>query len=115
VDRNNFYIFLVTNNGVGAILKKADGEYEELESEDIEGVKSNKLNHISAVCNGEDLELYVNGDLVLSTSDSDFAKGRSGCSSATAAPAGPMFSSITSSSARYKNPGLTKKAPCGAF
>jgi dipeptidyl aminopeptidase/acylaminoacyl peptidase len=78
VDRDNFYIFFVSNNGIATIMKKVDGDYRELKSDRIDGVKSNQLNHIAAICKGEDLELYVNGDLVLSDSDSDFAKGEVG-------------------------------------
>jgi hypothetical protein len=77
-DRENFYVFLVSNDGEGVIFKYEDGEYTGLSNdvlESIDGVNGDELNHIAVVCSGRDLELYVNDELVLSASDSAFKNG----------------------------------------
>jgi hypothetical protein len=80
-NRDNFYVFMITNDGQAIIFKIEDGDYEGLSSkylEDVDGINSNDWNAISAVCDGEDLELYVNDELVASASDSSFKKGEIG-------------------------------------
>jgi hypothetical protein len=77
-DRLNFYAFLVSNDGEGIIFKYEDGDYEGLSSdrlEDIQGVHPDALNHLAVLCRGEELELYVNGELVLSATDTSFRDG----------------------------------------
>jgi hypothetical protein len=57
-NRDNFYVFMITNDGQAIIFKIT--------------------NSIAAVCDGEDLELYVNDELVASASDSSLKKGQVG-------------------------------------
>jgi hypothetical protein len=78
-DNQNFYGFNITSLGQALIYKYEEGEYVGLSAdsyEDVEGIKSDDVNQLAAVCSGEELELYVNGDLVASATDSSFSKGQ---------------------------------------
>ncbi|MBN1438361.1 MAG: hypothetical protein JW929_03040 [Anaerolineales bacterium] len=79
VDRNNFYLFAMTADGYAIIEKKEDGEYSGIsgdEFEEVDGIDPNGVNQVSVVCRGEELELYVNGNLVLSATDDSFEEGQ---------------------------------------
>ena len=77
-DKNNFYGFEISSMGSALIYKFEGGDYVGLSSdylEDVDGINPDDWNRIIAICNGESLELYVNGDLVASASDSSFSDG----------------------------------------
>jgi hypothetical protein len=78
-DNENFYGFDISSLGMALIYKYEGGEYIGLSAdgyEDVDGINPGDVNLLVAVCSGEDLELYVNGDLVASATDSSFAKGQ---------------------------------------
>jgi len=78
-DSNNFYALEVESAGKALIYKFEDGDYVGLSAdhfEDVDGINSDDWNKIVAVCNGENLELYVNDNLVASASDSSFSDGQ---------------------------------------
>jgi hypothetical protein len=81
VDNNNYYIFIVTNDGKGVIIKNEDDKFSGLSGEGykkINGIVPDGMNHITVHLKGKNLELHVNGALVLSASDSSFKEGRVG-------------------------------------
>lgn len=71
------YYFLISSDGYYAIAKGTETGYEWLvdftESDAIK--QGNNTNHLRAVCNGTQLSLYVNGQLVAKAGDSDFSSG----------------------------------------
>jgi hypothetical protein len=77
-DKNNFYAMEVTSSGYALIYKFEYGDYYPLSSDkwaEVDGVNPDDMNKIVGICNGEDLELYVNDELVASASDSSFSDG----------------------------------------
>lgn len=91
-DSDNFYILMVTAQGEAAIRKQEGGEFylisgdEWLVSDVINpGLASNSL---EAVCEGDNLALYVNGILLLETTDNSFAEGDVGLAAGTFGAAG---------------------------
>jgi hypothetical protein len=91
-DDNNFYVFLVSNDGYAGILKVRDGIYEMLSGPSMEykpeipqGAGSNRLR---AECVGDALSLYVNDNRVATAQDSDFREGDIGLVAGTYDTAG---------------------------
>ena len=81
VDTDNFTIFVISDDGYGIIFKYENGEFVGLSGENMERVRavnSGELNKIAAVLDGENLELYVNGDLAISATDSNYEDGEAG-------------------------------------
>jgi hypothetical protein len=80
-NNNNFYAFMLTNDGQALIFKIEDGALEGLSSqylEDVDGINSNDVNAIAVVMDGKNLELYVNDKLVASATDSSMKTGQVG-------------------------------------
>ena len=78
-DQNNFYGFLISNDGYYGISKRKDGDHRVI-SED--GMKhssvihtGNVQNRIRADCIGTTLALYVNDVKLVETQDTDYAVG----------------------------------------
>jgi hypothetical protein len=78
-DQNNFYGFLISNDGYYGISKRKDGDHRMI-SED--GMKhsgvihtGNAQNRIRADCIGSSLALYVNDVKLVETQDTDYAVG----------------------------------------
>jgi hypothetical protein len=71
------YMLVISGDGFCSIYKIVDGDVESLadwaESETIR--QGNATNHLRAVCDGADLALFVNGELVAEASDSTFQEG----------------------------------------
>lgn len=71
------YYFLISGDGYCAILKSVDEEFEAL----VDFASSSAVregdaeNHLRAVCDGSELELYVNGRRVASATDTTFTNG----------------------------------------
>jgi hypothetical protein len=77
-DNSNFYALEVTSDGYALIFKYEDGDYTGLSSEyfeEVDGINPDDWNKIVAVCDGENLELYANDELVASAVDDTFGDG----------------------------------------
>lgn len=78
-DTENFYFFIISSDGYYGIGIVEDGEQSLLEppqmyqSDSI--IPGDATNHLQAICQGSQLTLYVNGDLIAEASDSTFAEG----------------------------------------
>ncbi|MBN2085559.1 MAG: hypothetical protein JW748_10085 [Anaerolineales bacterium] len=80
-DNDNYYVFMIADDRRGVIFKYDDGELEILSGDGMERVKevnSEALNRIAVVCEGKNLELWVNGELALTATDSAFKNGEVG-------------------------------------
>jgi hypothetical protein len=92
VDSDHFYFFVISSDGYYGIGKVKDGQFlmvnqeDMLPSEDIR--KGSEMNTIQADCVGSTLSLYVNGKLLDTQKDSDFATGDVGLLAGTFAEAG---------------------------
>jgi len=76
VDINNFYSLEITNTGKYDIVKYSDGEAEILDRGERKGVIDPKApNRIRADCVGNTLTLYVNGQKLVETTDTEFSSG----------------------------------------
>jgi len=77
VNGNNGYIFQISGDGHYAIHRIVEGTFEELAdwspSDAIQ--EGNTTNHIRAVCDGSQLFLLVNGELVAQAEDSTYTTG----------------------------------------
>jgi hypothetical protein len=78
-DEENYYGFLVWNDGRYGLFKRVDGEFEELLSGStayLDSVVS--ANRLKVVVVGDSISLYVNDQHVNSLNDSSFQEGRVG-------------------------------------
>jgi hypothetical protein len=78
-DNKNFYSLEISSSGMALIYKYENGDYVGLSAdgyEDVDGIDPDGVNLLEAVCKGDELELWVNGDMVASATDSTFAKGQ---------------------------------------
>jgi hypothetical protein len=82
VDVDNFYYFGISSDGYYAIFRRADGgDLEVISGEGIGMLPSpiiktgGEVNHVSAVCKGDELSLYVNGELLETVSDDTHTQG----------------------------------------
>ncbi len=75
-DGNGYYL-LISGDGYYAIVKGTYGGYEWLvDFTESDAIKQGyTTNHIRAVCDGPNLSLYVNGQLVAEASDTEFSSG----------------------------------------
>jgi hypothetical protein len=82
VDQRNFYFLAVSGDGYYGIGKVKDGVPELLGMPAMppsEAIRRGKdSNHLRAGCIGENLSLYVNGELLATVQDQDFNLGESG-------------------------------------
>jgi hypothetical protein len=78
-DRNNFYYFFVNGGRFFIIGVKLDGKFQVLSSgKALANVlirAGTGINHLRADCQGSSLNLYANGELLDSTSDTSFTSG----------------------------------------
>src|SRR3970282_1334795 len=79
----SFYAFIVSSDGFYGIAKRVDqGEMKGVGQEKL--LPSGRINQgeatteITAVCGGERLALYVNGELLYETADSELTSGQVG-------------------------------------
>lgn len=82
-DRANFYALIISSDGYYGIAKRVDeGEMALIQqdkmlfSSDI--IQGESTNTITAVCAGQRLALYVNGELLVEATDPDLASGQVG-------------------------------------
>ena len=78
-DAANFYYFVISNDGYYGIGKVKDGKWSLLETQEMRPssaiLTGRQSNHLRADCVANLFILYVNGQLVGSAADSDFASG----------------------------------------
>lgn len=82
VDPDNFYYFAISGDGYYAIFRRVDGDDLEVLSGDGSGMlyspaikTGGQSNDIRAVCEGEELSLYVNGELLATIKDDTLSRG----------------------------------------
>ena len=79
LDSENFYFFIVSSDGYYGIGKVVGGEQQLIgepsmpPSEVIN--RGDVSNHLSAVCAGSRLSLYINGEFLTEVEDTDFTSG----------------------------------------
>lgn len=78
-DSENFYRFVIGGNGYAGITKRSNGDVTVLSgplltrSDAVD--RGQALNHIRATCQGDQLTLYLNDQLVAQATDSEFPSG----------------------------------------
>jgi len=91
-DVGNFYYFHITSDGYAIIGKVTDGEQSGLSSENYETTdavrQGDATNHIRGECVGNSLTLIVNGEQVLTATDTDHTGGDVGLMAGTFDTAG---------------------------
>jgi len=81
-DSDNFYRLVIAGNGYAGITKRAGGTVSVISGPNL--MVSNAVqrgqatNHIQAICQGTQLTLYVNGEMVAQATDGDFTAGDTG-------------------------------------
>jgi hypothetical protein len=82
VDLENFYYFAISPDGCYAIFRRVDGGDLEVLTGDGSGMASSpairtggQTNRVLAVCQGGELSLYVNGQLLETVTDDTHARG----------------------------------------
>ena len=82
VNKDNFYMLVVSSDGYYGIAKMKAGQYSMIGSDKLQYsqiiAQGNVMNHLRADCNGSKLVLYANGKKLMETSDTDFADGDAG-------------------------------------
>ena len=77
-DSNNMYTFVVTNHGGYSIWKLVDGRWTILTPPEVRSSNAftpTATNRIRADCVGNTLTLYVNGQKLAETTDTEFSSG----------------------------------------
>ena len=79
VDKDNFYLLVVSSDGYYGIAKVKQGQYSMIGSEQLQYsgaiAGGQAVNRLSAVCVGSTLTLYANGIKLMEAEDSDFTAG----------------------------------------
>ncbi|RLC99730.1 MAG: hypothetical protein DRI77_02065 [Chloroflexi bacterium] len=82
IDLDNFYYFAISADGYYAIFRRVDGGDLEPLTGDGEGMvyssaikTGEQSNDIRAVCQGDELSFYINGELLETVSDDSHARG----------------------------------------
>jgi hypothetical protein len=78
----NYYAFVLSSDGYYGIVKKKLGKTELLDSQKMkfsEIINQGKeINHLSAICNENSLQFFINGYEMMSVVDNDFKNGQNG-------------------------------------
>ena len=76
-DEANYYYFLIQSGVLYMVTKKVNGEWERLTKWETTGhiKKGSAANHIKVVCEGTEIEVYVNGHLLTTITDDTFTRG----------------------------------------
>jgi hypothetical protein len=91
-DLDNFYFFIISSDGFYGVAKVINGEQELIDMENME--ESDAINQgsasnlIRADCVGNQLTLYINGEKVADTNDSQYSSGDVGLIAGTFDTAG---------------------------
>ncbi len=93
VSPNDFYVFLISNNGYYGIWKMIKGEWSSVGatqwgSNDRIIRSGDASNHIRATCNKDNLTLEVNGSVLMDLYDTNLTAGEVGLYASSAATAG---------------------------
>lgn len=82
VDADNFYYFAVSADGYYAIFRRVNGGALDILTGGGEGMipspvinTGGQVNNVQAVCRGDELSLYVNGELLETVADDAHAQG----------------------------------------
>jgi hypothetical protein len=80
LDKNNFYMLVVSSDGYYGIAKMKGGQYSMIGSDQLQytgsAIKPGKnSNHLRADCVGSTLRLHANGKLLMEAIDKDFYSG----------------------------------------
>ena len=91
-NRDNFYAFLISSDGYAGVLKVKDGDYQVIHGNQMDFTasinKGSATNHLTGICLGSTLALYVNGKKAVHAMDLDFTSGEVGVIAGTNAQAG---------------------------
>lgn len=97
VDPGNFYYFAVSPDGFYGIFRRVDGGGLEVLTGGGSGMvfspairTGGQTNHVLAICQGDELTLYANGELLETIADDTFARGDVGIGAASG-PAGDVL------------------------
>lgn len=78
-DSENFYIFIVSSDGYYGIAKLKDNQHSLIGMDQLQYssliATEQPVYRIRADCTGQDLRLYVDGNLLMEARDSDFSAG----------------------------------------
>jgi hypothetical protein len=78
-NKDNFYMLVASSDGYYGIAKMRDGQYGMIGADQMQYssaiLQGQATNHLRAVCAGEVLRLYANGQLLMETTDSDIRSG----------------------------------------
>jgi len=95
VDESNFYYFAVSADGYYAIFKRLDGGDLEVLTGNGDGMvpspaikTGEQVNHVAVTCQGTELSLYVNGELVDMVTDEAHVRGDVGVGTGSGADGG---------------------------
>jgi hypothetical protein len=79
IDKNNFYLLVISSDGYYGIAKVRNGQYSMIGADQLQYssaiAQGNRQNHLRADCVGSALRLYANGQLLMEAEDSDFSSG----------------------------------------
>jgi hypothetical protein len=79
LDADNFYRFVIAGNGYAGITKRVEGQVVVISGSVITRspavVRGQAGNHLKAICQGNQLSLFVNDQQVAQATDSDFEGG----------------------------------------
>ena len=85
MDVDNFYYFAISADGYYAIFRRAGSGDLDILTGDGSGMISSsairmgeRTNHVAAVCSGDELSLYVNGELLETVTDDTHTRGNVG-------------------------------------
>jgi hypothetical protein len=91
-DSNNFYRFVIGGNGYAGITKRVGGQVIVISGSVLSRspavFRGQASNHLKAVCQGNQLNLFVNDQLVAKANDSDFQGGDVGLLASAGSHAG---------------------------
>lgn len=95
VDQNNFYYFAISPDGYYAIFRRVDSGELEVLTGDGSGMThspaiktGNQTNRVTAVCQSNELKLYVNGELLEAVTDDTYTQGDVGIGAGSGAEGG---------------------------
>jgi hypothetical protein len=94
-DEDNFYYFTISADGYYAIFRRENGRDPEVITGDGEGMAfssairtGEQSNHIRAICQEDELSLYVNGELLETINDRTHSQGDVGLGAGSGAEGG---------------------------
>ncbi len=75
-DRDNFYLFSISPEGNYAVVKQVKGEWYPLETGNSTFIRGgNNTNKLRVICNGSEIQLYVNENHITTITDASLNEG----------------------------------------